>query len=73
MHEKILVVHDSLNIAALAGRVLAEWRITVTTTGPGAGAASPRLARSAASSRSTPIDTPVAGTSCPVKRLTRSS
>ena len=33
MHEKILVVHDSLNIAALAGRVLAEWRITVTTTG----------------------------------------
>ena len=33
MHEKILVVHDSLNIAALAGRVLAEWRITSATTG----------------------------------------
>ena len=33
MHEKILVVHDSLNITALAGRMLAEWQITVTATG----------------------------------------
>ena len=33
MHEKILVVHDSLNITTLAGRMLAEWQITVTATG----------------------------------------
>ncbi len=47
--------------------------ITVTTTGPALSPEVRPLARNAASSRSTPMEMPVAGTDWPVKRLTRSS